>query len=185
LSQAKATGSFRLIGSRAVGSWAGETTRCQNGGAAAGQQGSFHSQGLFRPWREFLSFATDLSQPGCPATPALVELFLVWLGLEGRGPQAKAALGAISWEQTLQGQSDPTKDKRLRLVLDGIERAWAKAKDKVLVRDPFPVAAKAKDKVLVRDPFPVAAHVEMAQTCRSELWIRDAFLVDLGLGTMR
>jgi len=42
--------------------------------------------------------------------------------------------------------------------------------------------------VLVRDPFLVAAlwhHVEMAQTCRSELWIRDAFLVALGLRTMR
>jgi len=47
------------------------------------------------------------------------------------------------------------KDKRLQLVLDGVERAWAKAKDKVLVRDPFPVAA-------------LRHHVEMAQTSRSE-----------------
>jgi len=123
-------------------------------------------------WREFSSFATDLRQPDCPASPALVELFLVWLDLEGRGSRAKAALGAISQEHTLQGQSNPTKGKRLRLVVDGVERDWAKAKDKVLVRDPFPVAA-------------IRHHVEMAQTCRPELWIRDAFLVALGLRTMR
>jgi len=66
-------------------------------------------------WREFSSFASDLSQPDCPASPALV-----WLDLEGRGSQAKAALGAISQEHTLQGQSDPTKDKRLRLVINGV-----------------------------------------------------------------
>jgi len=119
-------------------------------------------------WKEFSSFATDLRQPDCPASPALVELFLVWLDLEGRGSRAKAALGAISQEHTLQGQSNPTKGKRLRLVVDGVERDWAKAKDKVLVRDPFPVAA-------------IRHHVEMAQTCRPELWIRDAFLVALGL----
>jgi len=58
-------------------------------------------------WREFASFATDLSQPGCPGLPALVELFLVWLDLAGRGSRAKAALGAISHLHCqVQGGSD-------------------------------------------------------------------------------
>ncbi|MHB1800030.1 MAG: hypothetical protein ACYCUI_17380, partial [Vulcanimicrobiaceae bacterium] len=86
-----------------------------------------------------------------------MELFLVWLDLAGQGSQAKAALGAISREHALQGHADPTKDRRLRLVLDGVERAWAKGKDRLLVRDPFPVAA-------------LRHHVVEAH--RSELWIR-------------
>jgi len=100
-----------------------------------------------------------------------VELFLVWLDLAGRGSRAKAALGAISREHALRGHLDPTKDRRLRLVLDGVERAWAKGKERPpLIRDPFPVAA-------------LRHHVVGAH--RSELWIRDAFLVALGLRTMR
>jgi len=45
----------RLIWSGAVASWAGATTKCQNGGATVGKQGSFYSQGLGL-WRKFFEF---------------------------------------------------------------------------------------------------------------------------------
>jgi hypothetical protein len=96
-----------------------------------GMQGSFYSQGL---WREFSSFAGDLRQAPSKHGGA-------WLDLGGKESRAKAEPWMLSWMQgiacqgspgymhTLQRQRDPTKGRRLWLVLDGIVRAWADCKD--------------------------------------------------------
>jgi len=93
--------------------------------------------------------------PSMLELPACVDLFAVWLDLGGRGSScAKESPGCHlgdrgscakrqPWVHALQRQRDPTKGKSLWLVLvlDGVDRAWAKCKDKLLVRDLFPVAA--------------------------------------------
>jgi integrase len=59
----------------------------------------------------------------------------------------------------------------VRLLADGVERAWAKEGKQDFVRDPFPVAA---------------LHAHVLRGARgNKLWLRDTFLVALGLRTMR
>jgi len=74
-----------------------------------------------------------------------VELFAVWLDLGDRGSGAKESPGCHLGDRGSCAKaalgSYLTKGKRLWLVLDGVDRAWAKCKDTLLVRDLFPVAA--------------------------------------------
>ena len=45
---------------------------------------------------DFAVFATDLARPSLPAMEDTVELYLVWIDLQGHGGQARA-----SWAQSL------------------------------------------------------------------------------------
>jgi len=92
-----------------------------------GKQGSFNSQG-----GSFLSFAGDLHQAPSQHGGALCSVAGFWrqgITCQGRALDAILETGDCvprqPWVHTLQRQRDPTKGKRLWLVLDGVVRAWA------------------------------------------------------------
>jgi integrase len=122
-------------------------------------------------WCDFKSFVVLLGCSALPATPNTVMDFLTWLDLSGRGGRAGAAVSAIAWEHVLEGVRSPNTDPRVRLLADGVERAWARTGKRDFKRDLFPVAA-------------LHAHVRRGRVA-GDLWLRDAFLVALGLRTMR
>jgi integrase len=128
-------------------------------------------QGYSLLWRDFKGFAASLGRAVMPASSDTVMDFLTWLDLSGRGGRASAAVSAIAREHVLEGARSPSADPRVRLLADGVERAWARTGKRDFKRDPFPVAA-------------LHAHVRRGHAA-GELWLRDALLVALGLRTMR
>jgi len=118
---------------------------------------------------EFVSFAKQHDLRVLPAEESLVERFVSWLDLMGKGGRARAALAAVSWAHVLEGCVDPTKNKRIKLLLEGVEREWS-------------IRGK---KQFRRDPFPIEALRHCVRRKQGDWWLRDACLVALGLRTMR
>jgi site-specific recombinase XerD len=122
-----------------------------------------------REWNEFCKFARELGAVELPASAKLVERFVAWLDLQGRGSGAALALAAIRHFHIRARVPDPSMDKRLQLVLEGARRKAAKGK-RFRRRDPFPIEA-------------LRWHVEHRST--DQFWLRDAAVVALGLRSMR
>ncbi len=124
-----------------------------------------------RWWSEFVVFVRECGELPLPAAEKMVELFVVWLELQGRGSGVRQAVAAIQFYHMVEGHASPCGGDQVRLLVDAAERVWNENMAK-RVRDPFPVEALRHW---------VSVHAEE----RLGLWIRDAFVVALGLRTMR
>ncbi len=124
-----------------------------------------------RWWSEFVVFAQECGELPLPAAERTVELFVVWLELQGRGSGVRQAVAAIQFYNTVDGHVSPCGGDRVHLLVDAVERVWNENKAK-RVRDPFPMEA-------LQHWVSVHAGERLGQ------WIRDAFVVALGLRTMR
>jgi hypothetical protein len=89
---------------------------------------------------EFKAFATGSGLAAMPAGEDTVSRFLAWLDLAGQGSGVQVAVVAIAFYHAQKGLSNPCGGAKVKLVVDGVERAWS-AKAVKHRRDPFPVEA--------------------------------------------
>ncbi len=65
-------------------------------------------------WSEFVTFALEYGKLALPAQERLVELFIVWLELEGRGSGVRQAVAAVRFYHLVQGHKSPESGERIK-----------------------------------------------------------------------